>query len=141
MYNFKDFACNQCGWCCQRTPCPMGLFMGEKPMSSCGFLKETSPNNYECGLILDEIDPIKKEALKSLILSGEGCSHIYGPSPISLVRMAVAQGITPKHPSWEVVKQNTITEYEKMAKTSEHPDTIQHALNEFKQYCQEQENR
>ena len=34
-----------------------------------------------CGLMARETDTLKKEALKMLIFSGQGCSHKYGPHP------------------------------------------------------------
>lgn len=135
--NFNDFPCNKCGWCCQRTPCPMGLYLGQKPLSPCTFLKETAENEFECGLILDEIDPIRKEALKELMLAGKGCSHIYGPSPVSLIRELVKRGLTPRSQNWNLAKSNTINEYQSMIAKAEDPKSILKALDEFNSFCQE----
>ena len=133
--NFNDFPCNKCGWCCQRTPCPVGLYLGELPLSSCSHLVETKQDEFECGLILNEQNPIKKEALKELILSNTGCSHIYGPSPTSLMKELVKRGLDPKSPGWDQAKENTINEYQKMIEKSSDPQSIEAELNKFINYC------
>lgn len=140
-HDFKDFPCNNCGWCCQRTPCPVALYLGQQPLTSCGFLKETSPLKFECGLLLDEKDPIKFEALKTLLLAGEGCSHIYGPSPVSLMRELVKRGLAPTHSQWSSAKENTLAEYKKMAKNNSRPDDIFNAIKEFEDYCLQIESK
>ncbi len=133
--DFSDFPCNKCGWCCKRTPCPLGLYLGEKPLTACSFLKETSLNEFECGLITEEVDSMKKIAASNLILSGEGCSHIYGPSPVSLMRTLVANGLNPTSTNWSLAKNNTLNEYEKIQKNSEDKKSIELAIKEFKNYC------
>lgn len=137
--NFQDFPCNKCGWCCKRTPCPLGLYLGQEPLKPCSLLRETKPNEFECGLILDEKNSIKKQALKTLLFAGEGCSHIYGPSPISLMRSLVEQGLTPQHPNWKVAVENTHKEYSEMANQADDKVSIMNALNEFSDYCREKE--
>jgi hypothetical protein len=118
----------------------MGLYLGEKPLTPCSLLEETSKNQFECGLILKEKDPLKHEALKNIIFAGQGCSHIYGPSPISLMRELVNRGLNPKSDQWESAKANTINEYQKMAEDSSEAQSILLALVEFNQYCIDQEN-
>jgi len=135
--NFQDFDCNNCGWCCQRTPCPVGLYLGQAPMKACEFLKETNTNEYKCGLLLEEKDPIKFEALKSILLAGKGCSHIYGPHPVSLMRELLAKGLKPDSDYWKMAKVNTINEYTKMTRDSLDPESILQAIEEFKMFCQE----
>jgi hypothetical protein len=132
--SFSDFPCNSCGWCCKRTPCPLGLYLGETPLTPCSKLVETSEDKFECGLIINESDPLKKEAAKSLMLAGEGCSHIYGPSPISLIKDLVKQGLTPDHSNWNIAKENTVDEYKKIASTAEDKRSIIIALEEFINY-------
>jgi len=139
--DFSDFPCNKCGWCCQRTPCPMGLYLGQKPLTSCGFLKETAPNEFECGLILQEQDQVKYEALKSILLAGEGCSHIYGPHPISLMRELISRGLRPGTENWLLAKSGTLSEYKKMANEGTDPQSVVTALKEFDQFCLEQESK
>lgn len=134
-HDFKDFPCNNCGWCCKRTPCPLGLYLGEAPLSPCGHLQETAQNKFECGLILNEKEPLKLEALKNILLAGDGCSHIYGPSPISLMRELVSKGLKPGTEHWNMAKDNTSNEYNKMAQNSSEPDSILKALKEFNDYC------
>lgn len=138
-HDFKDFPCNNCGWCCKRTPCPLALYLGETPFTSCGHLQETSENIFQCGLILNEKEPLKLAAVKNIILAGEGCSHIYGPSPISLMRELVDKGLTPRTQNWNLAKENTINEYKNMAQKSSEPESILKALNEFEQYCKKLE--
>ena len=133
--SFLDFPCNSCGWCCKRTPCPLGLYLGETPLTPCSKLVETSEDKFECGLILNESDLLKKEAVKSLMLAGTGCSHIYGPSPISLIKDLIKQGLTPDHPNWKIAKENTVNEYQTMAKDSEDKGSILDAISEFENYC------
>lgn len=133
--DFKDFPCNSCGWCCQRTPCPLALYLGEMPLTSCSHLKETAQNQYQCGLILNEKEPVKLEALKVILMAGEGCSHIYGPSPISLMRELVSKGLRSGTEHWKMAKLNTINEYKKMAISSTDSKSIYDALREFETYC------
>ena len=133
--SFLDFPCNSCGWCCKRTPCPLGLYLGETPLTPCSKLVETSEDKFECGLILNESDLLKKEAVKSLMLAGTGCSHIYGPSPISLIKDLIKQGLTPDHPNWKIAKENTVNEYQTMAKDSEDKGSILDDISEFENYC------
>lgn len=139
QYEFSDFPCNNCGWCCQRTPCPVATYLGQAPLQICGFLKETEKNKFECGLLLDEEDPLKKEALKTLLHAGEGCSHIYGPHPVSLLREVLQKGISPTHPQWEMVKQNTINEYKNLTNIGSDPDSVVLAIHEFLEMCTELE--
>lgn len=134
-HDFKDFPCNNCGWCCQRTPCPVALYLGETPLKACGYLKEVETDVFKCGLLLDEKVPIKFEALKNLLLAGEGCSHIYGPSPLSLMKELVKKGLSPSHPQWQMAKDNTLAEYKKMAQNSSRPQDILNAISEFESYC------
>lgn len=61
MQHFNDFPSDKCGRCCQRTPCPLGLFLGELPMYACSKLVETNENEFECGLILNEKSELKKQ--------------------------------------------------------------------------------
>lgn len=134
-HDFKDFPCNSCGWCCKRTPCPLGLYLGETPLKACSHLEETAENKFECGLILNESNPLKLEAVKNILLAGQGCSHVYGPSPISLMRELVAKGLRPRSEHWELAKSNTLTEYKKMAQNSSSPNDILKALQDFNEYC------
>lgn len=138
--NFNDFPCNNCGWCCQRTPCPLGLYIGEKPLNPCSKLIETSKDKFECSLITNEINPLKKEAAIQLMLAGKGCSHIYGPSPISLIKQLISQGLTPSHPQWQTAKSNTIDEYKLMASNSEDSISILKAIDDFETFCLIQES-
>ena len=133
--NFQDFPCNNCGWCCQRTPCPVGLYLGQTPLAPCDFLQEVSKNEFKCGLLLNEKDPIKSEALSNLLLAGQGCSHIYGPSPISLARELISRGLTPSHPHWKLARENTEKEYCEMMKDCSDSASIQKALEEFNNFC------
>lgn len=140
MQHFNDFPCNNCGWCCQRTPCPVGLYLGEKPMQACSKLKETSPHKFECGVVLEEQDQIKKHVLIELIASGSGCSHKIGPSPVSLMRQLVSQGLGPSDERWEMAKSNTMKEYQSMMGDPHYDKDIVLALDEFLDYCYEIEN-
>lgn len=139
--SFSDFPCNSCGWCCKRTPCPLGLYLGETPLSPCSKLVETHDQKYECGLITNETNELKKEAVKKLMLAGEGCSHIYGPSPLSLIKDLIKQGLSPEHPSWNLAKNNTVSEYTKIAESAEDKESIYQALNEFLEFCQRMQNK
>jgi len=138
--SFSDFPCNSCGWCCKRTPCPLGLYLGETPLTSCSKLVETSKDKFECGLIVNEENQLKKEAVKSLMLAGSGCSHIYGPSPISLIKDLMKQGLSPEHPNWKRAKENTINEYEKIANIAEDKKSVINAIDEFVNYVEKSES-
>ncbi len=117
----------------------MALYLGQTPLQSCGFLKETAPNEFECGILLDEQDQVKYEALKSILLAGEGCSHIYGPHPISLMRELISRGLRPGTENWDLAKSGTLAEYQKMATEGSDFQSVVKALDEFTKYCLEQE--
>ncbi len=130
-YSFKEVKCNNCGWCCKRAPCPVAIYLGNSPVGTCSFLKETAPEIFNCGLIMDEKDLVKQEALKVLILAGEGCTHKYGPHPVSLLKDLINRGLTPKHAQWEQIKAGTYSEFLEFAQSSPDPDSILAALNQF----------
>lgn len=133
--DFKSFPCNQCGWCCQRTPCPLGLYLGEKPFSPCSHLKKIGHEKFECSLISDEKNPLKREAAKELILSGQGCTHKFGPSPLSLLKELLSRGLTPHMPEWKHALDETKKEYSKMNDPS-----VDEALAKFYEYAQQVES-
>lgn len=129
--SFTEVACNNCGWCCQRAPCPVAIYLGNNPVGACSFLKETSKDIFKCGLISEEKDLVKQEALKILILANQGCTHKYGPHPVSILKDLINRGFTPKHPAWEQVKSGTHSEFLAFAQSSSDPDSILLALNQF----------
>jgi hypothetical protein len=138
--SFNEFPCNSCGWCCQRTPCPLGLYLGETPLNPCTKLVETSKDKFECGLITNETNLLKKEAAKNLMLAGAGCSHIYGPSPVSLIKDLIGQGLTPNHPNWKLAKENTVSEYKKIADSAEDKSSVLKAIDEFLEFTSQIES-
>ena len=89
---------------------------------SCPHLVKINDRRYRCGLIENEADPLKKEAAKILIHSGEGCSHIYGPHPRFLLDLIVNKGLRPFTEEWEQMKENTITEFGQFMDQSDHPE-------------------
>lgn len=131
----NNFPCISCGWCCQRTPCPLAIYHGEKSKGKCSFLVPGNNDTFRCGLIVNESDPLKKEAAKILIHSGEGCSHIYGPHPKALVKLLIQNNILPHSEQWNVMKQNTISEFTQFQKESSDPESLSTALNEFLTEC------
>lgn len=110
-------------------------------MQGCSKLRETSQNVFECGLIIDESDDIKKHALIELIASGKGCSHKIGPSPISLMRELVKKGLRPSDDMWGRAKQNTLQEYQAMMGDPIYDQAIVLALDEFLDFCHQIENK
>lgn len=74
--------CVRCGLCCKRTPCALALYLGHTPNDSpCKYLRVADHEGliYSCALIDDEQNQIKKLCAKKLILSGDGCTHKFGP--------------------------------------------------------------
>lgn len=130
-----QFPCISCGWCCQRTPCPLAIYHGEKSIGRCSFLVACNNNTFRCGLIINEVDPLKKEAAKILIHSGEGCSHIYGPHPKALVKLLIQNNILPHSDQWKIMKQNTISEFQQFIEESSDPISLSTALDEFLVEC------
>ncbi len=135
-YDFSSTPCNQCGWCCRRTPCPLGLFLGAKPFSPCPHLGVSSqdPDETYCRLISDEKDPLKKEAAKEIVMAGKGCSHRYGPHPRSLVKDIMKKELPLSSNDWKNIIESTLKEYQQMMHEEENKMTatqIQAAIDEF----------
>ena len=129
--NFQSFACINCGWCCQRTPCPLAIYKGEKSLGQCSFLVAKEDGTFRCGIIEQELDPLKAEAAKILIHSGSGCTHKYGPKPAKLLRLAYHQGFNKDHPDWYNMQTKTIAEFQEFSADAPDPDQIKQALDDF----------
>lgn len=148
--SFESFPCNKCGWCCQRGPCPLGLYLGSEKKGACQFLEadesgddtEQKHPTYSCGVIKNELNAVKKMAASELILSGKGCSHKFGPHPVSLIKTLIKEkGLRVSSQEWFFAKQETIKEFKKFIPQSVDPQSIKTALEEFILFCQQEEEK
>lgn len=135
---FSSIKCNHCGWCCQRTPCSLGVYLGTPIQGPCQFLLKEK-EEYFCGLIKREVSEMKKLALQQLIMAGEGCSHKFGPHPVSLLKMLLQMGLVIGSSQWQMAKQATRQEMIQFAKESADPKSMTFALEEFDLFCKEKE--
>jgi len=80
-------ACNRCGQCCMRYPCPIAQTMFDQTTGQCPALEQDG-EQYGCGLVLNpqRYDPLRaarmgvetlsREALE-MICVGTGCDAIF----------------------------------------------------------------
>ncbi len=137
--NFNHIACIHCAWCCQRVPCPLAIYLGENTRQACSHLLIEDGESF-CGLMARETDTLKKEALKMLIFSGQGCSHKYGPHPRFMAELLVKRGLTPQMREWQQMKQGTFQDFKGFQK--QNPMDVQDlskALSEFDDFCRQLE--
>jgi hypothetical protein len=140
---FKDFACNHCGWCCQRAPCALAIYVGVTTKGTCPYLRWNEQNQSLCGLMEIEKengDTLKFQAASLLILSGEGCTHRWGPHPVSLMKELLQKGLVVGSKQYFDAKDSTVRELEEMVNCSMEPDSLEQAKVHFLLFCHQIEN-
>lgn len=136
---FRDFACNHCGWCCQRTPCALGVLQGAPLRGPCPFLAMDEKEKSSCLLLTREQNPHKQLAVSQLMLAGQGCTHRFGPHPLSLLKELLQRGLKVNSPEWDYAKKQTVVEMERFAQESSDPASIHKAMEDFLSFCNSKE--
>jgi len=63
-----DIPCVQCGYCCKKSTCPLGMQFGSTP-DNCNFLGGSEPGSYYCKLVKDGT----VYDARTMVAIGEGC--------------------------------------------------------------------
>jgi len=137
----EQIECNKCGWCCQRSACPLGIYLGASIHGECKFLVKEEEYQYLCGLITRETSEIKKIAAEELIMAQKGCSHKFGPHPVSLLVELLNRGLKIDSIGWKMIKQETRKELLNFSQNKIDPESILIALGQFDRYCEQLENK
>lgn len=76
------FPCVQCGYCCKKATCSIGLTHGAE-QTNCHFLIGNKPGRYSCLLVDKKIYPL----VKMHLAIGSGCCE-----PLNIDRKTVLEG-------------------------------------------------
>jgi hypothetical protein len=129
--NFRSFACNHCGWCCKRAPCSLAILMDAPLKGPCPYLEFNQEGQSLCGLMKTQTSSIKRMAISQLILSDQGCTHRFGPHPVSLMKELIGKGLEVGSAQWQYIVRETLKEMLEFKQQSLDPHSIQEAIDEF----------